>query len=470
MGARQKRSGTKVKTAVRLRVPSLTPDQLICIPYSPRPLQWAIHDGMARARYGAVVCHRRFGKTVAAIAHLLRAAITATTVRPRFAYVGPTYRQAKNDAWDYLKHYSRAVVGRTVNESELRVDFPRTNAQVRLFGADNPDSLRGMYLDGVVLDEYGLMPHNAFSEVIRPMLADRHGWALFLGTPNGKNQFYDVIQQSQRDSGWFYASYKASETNVLSDDELAEARQHQTADEYAQEFECSFEASVKGAVWAREVAAARADGRICRVPYDPALPVDTDWDLGYGDYTAIWFSQSFRSREIRLIDFYEQRGQGLAHYAQILKERQYSYGTHWAPHDIQVHELGSGNTRLQAARDLGLNFLVSPKIERLEDGIHAGRMLFPRCWFDAEKCRRGLEALQHYRYDFNSKMKEFTNLPVHDWASHGADAFRGLAFRHYTQIRCPEREAAADVRRAQRDTQDVNYWHRKTRAPRGGYA
>lgn len=292
--------------------------------------------------------------------------------------------------------------------------------------------MRGIYLDGVVLDEYGLMPATVFSEVLRPALADRGGWALFIGTPNGKNQFYDIVQHAKRSEGdWFCAEYKASETGILSAEELAGARTVMTADEFVQEFECSFQASVKGAIYAAELEAARAAGRICAVPYDPTLLVETDWDLGVGDATAIWFSQSLRSSEIRLIDYYEASGEGLPHYAQVLRSRGYSYGMHWAPHDIRVRELGSGRSRRETAASLGIKFEIAPNVP-IEDGIHAVRMLLPRCWFDVAKTNAGIEALQHYRRDYNARLNEFRARPVHDWAEHGASAFRYLAVRHKT--------------------------------------
>ena len=441
----------------------------IVIPYSARPLQARIHDALDSYRFAVAVCHRRFGKTVLAINQLLKAALTCRKLRPRFAYIAPTYTQGKAIAWDYMKHYASVVPGHVVNESELRIDFPQHDAQIRIYGADNPDSLRGLYLDGAVLDEYGLQPPRTFSEVIRPAIADRAGWALFIGTPNGKNQFYDVVQRARSDNAWFLAEYKASETGILKPAELQEARTQMTQDEYDQEFECSFEASVKGAIFAREIVAAREDGRIVRVPYDPALPVDTDWDLGMGDATAIWFSQTLYSREVRLIDYYEANGQGLHHFVDILNRKPYTYGSHWAPHDIQVRELGTGNSRLDTARSLGLNFRIGPKVERLEDGIHAARMLFPRCWFDAEKCAKGIEALQHYRWDYNTRIQEHTHRPVHDWASHGADAFRGLGYRHYTDVKHPEREAAAALRRAQVDHDPYDRVRRPVSAGRGGY-
>ncbi len=400
----------------------------VVIPYAPRPLQWDVHRGLESHRWAVAVCHRRFGKTVLAVNHLQKQALTCPKDRPRYAYVAPTYRQGKATAWDYMKHYAQAVPGAVPHESELRIDYGN-GGQVRIYGADNPDSLRGIYLDGVVLDEYGMHPPNVFSEVLRPALADRQGWALFLGTPSGKNQFYDAVQTAKRTEGWWFGEFKASETKLLPESELAAARSVMTADEYAQEFECSFEASVKGAVFAREIQALRESGHVCRVPYDPAMPVDTDWDLGVGDSTAIWFTQAAWSGEVRVIDYYENSGQGLSHYVDVLHKKGYTYGIHGAPHDIEVREFGSGRSRISLAAGLGVHFRPLPQFS-LEDGIHAARMILPKCYFDAERCSQGLEALQHYRWDYNTRINEFKPVPVHDWASHGADAFRYFALRH----------------------------------------
>jgi len=401
--------------------------------YQPRTkLHAEIHRGMDTHRFGAVVCHRRFGKTVLALNHLQVAALECQRERPRFHFIAPTYAQGKQIAWDYLVHYSSPIPGVVARVSELTVIYPG-DRHVRILGADNPDSLRGIYSDGAVFDEFGLQPPKIFSEVVRPALSDRQGWALFLGTPAGKNQFHDVIQQAKSDPAWFYAMHKASETGLIDASELAAARKDMTEDEYAQEYECSFEAAVKGSIFGSELAVARAAHRIGPVPHDPVLPVDTDWDLGVGDSTSIWFSQSLRSGEIRIIDYYEASGEGLPHYAQVLQARGYLYGQHWAPHDIQVRELGSGRSRVETAATLGIKFEVAPSIP-LEDGIHAARMLFPKCYFDERKCGAGLEALQHYRRDYNTRLNEFKATPVHDWASHGADAFRTLAVRHKARV------------------------------------
>jgi hypothetical protein len=422
-------------------MPPAAAPQIVEIPYRPRALQQVIHRALERQRFGVVVCHRRFGKSVLAINHLQKRALTCKRTRPRAGYIAPTYRQGKATIWDYAKYYARPIPGVKFNESELRIDYPN-GGQVRVYGGDDPDNLRGIYLDDAVLDEYGLQQADIFSTVIRPALSDREGSALFLGTPNGRNQFYQIHQFAEATEGWFSAVYKASETGILSPEELQAARGVMTQDEYNQEFECSFEAAVKGAIYAGELEQARSSGRVGRVPADPILPVDTDWDLGIGDSTAIWFSQSLKGGEVRLIDYYEAQGEGLPHYANVLRAKGYVYGQHWAPHDIQVRELGSGRSRIETAKSLGITFQVCPNIP-IEDGIHAARMLFPRCYFDAAKCQPGLEALQHYRRDYNTRLQEFKATPVHDFAEHGASAFRYLAVRQ----QAPKDKPASSVYR-----------------------
>lgn len=409
------------------------------IPYTPREFQREIGRLCRAKRFGVLVCHRRFGKTVLGVNINQQTATMVTKPRPRVAYIGPTYTQGKSVAWDYMQHYARPIPNVKFNQAELRVDYPN-EGQARIYGADNPDSLRGLYLDRAVLDEYGLHPSKTFTEVIGPTLIDRGGSALFLGTPNGKNQFYDIAQHAKAEeakgsSEWFYREYKASQTGLLDQAYLQSARQIMTSDEYAQEFECSFEASVKGAIFAKELERARVEQRITRVPYDPALPVDTDWDLGVGDLMAIWFSQSTRGGEVRLIDYHSASGEGFPYYASILTQKGYIYGQHWAPHDIAVRELGTGKSRLDTAASFGLRFKLTPRITgaagvEIEEGIAAARLLFPRCWFDAERCKPGIDALMNYRRDYNKQLDEFKATPVHDWASHGADAFRGLSVRH----------------------------------------
>jgi phage terminase large subunit len=396
----------------------------IVIPYSPRPLQSRLHNEMTRKRWGVIVCHRRFGKTVWAINHILRAAFMCKLSSPRFAYMAPTYRQAKNVAWDYLKQFAGAVPGVKFHETELRCDLPN-GARISLLGAENPDSLRGIYLDGCVMDEVADMPESVFPEVIRPALSDRGGWCIFVGTPKGQNMFYELYEQACSEEDWLAAVYRASETGILPPDELEAARRMMSPDQYAQEFECSWSANIPGAIYGKELEEATAAGRVTKVPYDPVYRVDTWWDLGVGDSTAIWFTQTV-GRAVHVIDFYEARGEGLPHYCKVLNERGYLYGTHNAPHDIEVRELGSGKSRREVAWELGLNFRVVPRLP-LEDGIHAAQMLIPRLWFDRDLCKTGLDALRQYHRAYNERTRSFRATPVHDWSSHAADAFRYLA-------------------------------------------
>lgn len=394
-------------------------------------MQRLLHSALDRHRWAVAVCHRRFGKTVLAVNQLIKCALTCEKPRPRFAYIAPFRNQAKDIAWTYLKHYSAPIPGVQVNESELRVDYPN-GGQVRIYGADNQDALRGIYLDGVVLDEYGLMSDSLWGEVIRPLLSDREGWAFFIGTPNGRNQFYEKVKEAQSEPGWFFAEYKASQTGVLPDAELHDARRGMTEDQYQQEFECSFEAAVKGAVYAREMAAARAEGRVTQVPFDPRLPVDTSWDLGMDDSTAIWFSQASPAGELRLVGYYENSGHGLHHYVGVLKETQakygWTYGDHFLPHDVDVKEMGTGVSRLETLRSMGLlSVVVIKRTESLYDDINAVRMMLPRCYFNMPACEAGVEALMHYRWKDATDNQTGRTLPVHDWASHGADALRTLA-------------------------------------------
>ena len=379
---------------------------------------------MQQKRWGVVVCHRRFGKTVWAINHILRDALISPKKTPRFAYMAPTYRQAKNVAWDYIKQFAGKIPNVKFHETELRCDLP-TGARISLLGAENPDSLRGIYLDGCVMDEVADMPENVFPEVIRPALSDRKGWCVFVGTPKGHNAFYEKYEEATANNDWLAAVYKASETGILDDEELEAARAMMTNDQYAQEFECSWNANVPGAIYGKELEAVQAEGRIANVPYDPSVRVDTWWDLGVGDSTAIWFTQTV-GRAIHVIDYYEARGEGLPHYCKVLSSKNYLYGDHNAPHDIEVRELGSGKSRREVAWDLGLNFRVVPKLP-IEDGIHAAQMLIPRLWFDREKCKYGLECLRQYHRAYNERTRSFRATPVHDYSSHAADAFRYLA-------------------------------------------
>jgi len=395
------------------------------IDYHPRAQFRPFHARIER--FACIVTHRRAGKTVACVQDLLRGAIRKEIIRPRYAYLSPFLKQSKAVAWDYLTSAIAPIRkhGATSHESELRVDYPE-GGQVRLYGADNPDALRGIYLDGVVLDEYADMDPRVWSEIIRPALADRRGWAVFIGTPRGRNAFFETWRRAQTEPGWFSLMLKASQTGLIPESELTLARRDLSEEQYAQEFECSFDAAVVGAYYGKLMAQADRDGRIAGVPYDPAALVWTSWDLGIRDATAIWFAQMI-GREIRIIDYYEGSGVDLGHYARHVHARPYAYAGHIFPHDAQAKELGTGKSRLEVLASLGLKNLTLAPLHRIEDGINAVRMLIPKCWFDAARCARGIEALRLYRAEYDDRLQALKARAVHDWTSHAADAFRYLA-------------------------------------------
>jgi hypothetical protein len=707
------------------------------------------------------VLHRRFGKTVLAINELIDRGLNNPLKNPQYAYFAPFHGQAKRVAWEYMKDYTKQFPGINVNEAELRVDIPRPNPdptredKIRflLLGADNPTAIRGMYFDGIVLDEYAEMDPQIWTQVLRPTLSDRNGWALFIGTPRGQNHFYDIWKLAEKDvtGKWYYKMFKASETGIISKSELLEAQSMMSPEEYAQEFECfppgtlvatirghipieqlrlgdsvlthknrwrpvqgtmqkfftgdlisvftygsgepllctpehpflvckkesrerewkrasdlcvqdclvlpkknrgiecvsetlarllawyicegsvngnlvqfslnpksleeishvrelldsmgfavksyskgnliicdvafadflaascgclaenkripfdlisghedvffeelirgdgcvvetmqggkrfaytttskglaydvlllcgslgrragivfrpahkgnilgrdvdcresysvqisngfkvnhsslrqafptklgvayrvreilkvpysgvvhnlsvkedesyvvqgravhncSFTAALVGAYYGKEMEAAEKEGRVGKVPYDPAVPVDTAWDLGIGDTTVIWFMQQV-GREFRAIDYVEDSGRGMDYYAKILKDKRYVYREHYLPHDAAAKELGTGRSREETLRSLGVSPTRIVPRQSIEDGINACRMLIPKFWFDAVKCERGITCLKNYERQWDAKNKIYSTKPLHNWASHGSDAFRSFA-------------------------------------------
>lgn len=378
-------------------------------------------------RWSCIVAHRRAGKTVACIMDLIDAALRCDKPNSRFAYIAPHYNQAKDVAWTYLKQYTAALPYVTVNESELRIDLPANGARLRLYGADNYDRMRGVYLDGVILDEFADMDPRAWSEVVRPALSDRKGWATFIGTPKGKNAFQDIWNSAKADPDWFTMQLRASETGLVDPEELEDAKKAMTPEQFEQEFECSFEAAIVGAYYGRDMAQAEKDGRIRSVPWEPSKPVYTAWDLGLDDSTAIFFAQVI-GNEIRVIDYFETNNTALRDIPRILlNEKPYTYAEHYLPHDVEIRELMSGTSRKSSLEALGLRPIeVAPRIS-VEDGISAVRNILPKCYFDAKKCERGIDCLKQYQREWDERLKVFKPRPLHDWTSHGADAFRYLA-------------------------------------------
>lgn len=397
----------------------------VVIPYTPRG--WAIDFHAAKERWKVLVLHRRAGKTTACVNHLIRDAVQ--NPNSRYAYIAPYYKQAKSVAWDMLKFYSRPIPGILINEAELRIDYPNAS-RIQLFGADNPDALRGLGLWGVIFDEYSQQPSSIFTEVIRPALADHEGYAIWIGTPKGRNDFYRLYDEHQDVPNWHVKILRASDSGILKASELEDAKRGMSIDEYNQEFECSFDASIKGAYYASQLQECRRENRITSVPYNPSVKVDTWWDLGISDTMCILYTQTV-GRELHIIDYDQNNGAELEMYTVEMRKKPYLYGTHNVPHDIMVRELATGKSRYDIlSAQLGAGTVVVVPNIPVKDGIEAGRKIFRKCWFDKVKTQLFLDAIASYTQEWDDHKGMFRDKPLHNWASHPSDAFRMLAVGH----------------------------------------
>jgi len=352
-----------------------------------------------------------------------------------YYYFFPTYAQGKKVLWEgmdregfkFLNHLPKEL-RKTTNNQEMVIET--VNGSVfRVIGTDKIDSILGSNPIGCVFSEYSLQDPRAW-DFIRPILAENGGWALFNYTPRGKNHGYTLLNFAKKDPTWYSEILTVKDTKAISqevlDQELKEIMDKNGEDSlYQQEYMCSFDAPIQGSYYAKQLMDADKEGRITNVPYDKTIPVNTYWDLGIDDTTAIWFVQNV-GQEIRLIDYYENSGEGLPHYAKVLQDKNYIYGKHYAPHDIQVRELTTGRSRLETSRKLGLNFKITENLP-VADGIEAARNIFSRCWFDEDRCANGISALRSYHKEWDDKNKTYRSHPKHDWSSNSADAFRYFA-------------------------------------------
>ena len=397
--------------------------------YRPRPPQIALHQ--RTQRFLVDVLHRRFGKTVYAINKLIQDALCCEYPEPRVYYACPLLKQAKRNAWPYVKLYTQAIPGMRYNNSDLVATFPN-GATMELIGADRPDSFRGTYADSFCFDETAQIHPDMWSEVVRPVLADRFGKCHFIGTPKGKfNLFYDMFAQAGEldPAKWARCLLTVDDTGIIDPAEVEDMRREMTRDgdeaKFMQEMYCSWSASIKGAYYGKLMHTAEREGRVGRVPHDPSLPVDTAWDLGMRDATAIWFIQR-AGQEIRAIDYREYFGTGLPAIINDLRKLPYNYDLFIGPHDLKVRELGSGQSRLETAARLGVKFHVAKNMPVI-DGIDAVRNIIPKMWFDEERCRKGISALSMYHSDYDEQARVYSLQPVHDWSEHGASALRYYA-------------------------------------------
>lgn len=404
------------------------------IDYTPR--RWADYLHEAITRWIVLVIHRRGGKTTAAFNHLQRDAMCHKNTR--YAYIAPTFKQAKRIVWAMAKHYAKDIPNVQFNASELLISYP-TGSEIMILGSDDPDSLRGIKLWGCFLDEYPQQSPIIFTEIVTKCLADTQGYCIFGGTPKGKGHFFKVYDVARKNPDTYTLVFKTIDESLEEEDgETIEMLRRSLADdkelvrqgimteaEFQQEWYNSFEAAIPGAVYLKQIAEARAGGRIKEFPHDVSAPVFTVWDLGIADSMSIGFFQRIAG-ETRLIDYYENTGLGFSHYAKIVKDKPYVYAKHFAPHDIRKRSLETGKTLLVTAAKLGIEFEVVPSIS-LKDGLDLARAMWSRLWINSKNCEIFLDliGLYHYAKDENKGM--FTREPVHDFSSHAADMLRYAA-------------------------------------------
>lgn len=396
----------------------------LTLDYDPRAPFVPFHN--RNQQFALMVCHRRAGKTVACIGELVNRAMRTKKKKAKFAYIGPLRNQAKETAWDYLKEMTKGITKGPPRESELRVRLPN-DAIITIYGADNPDAFRGLYFDGVVIDEFGDIRATLWGEVILPALLDRNGWAVFIGTPKGKNHFYKMYQRSQTEDNWFSMTLKVSESGLLSGKALALAREEMTDEQWQQEMECDFEAAVPGTYYSKIIGEMEKAGKIGDYKWNPGQPVFASADIGYSDSTAWWFWQVDDQGPI-LIDYEEDAGRPLSFYFEMLESKPWfkDLETIWLPHDAKATSFQTGRTTIEQFLARGLPCKLVPK-QKVQHGIDAARMLLPKCRIDATFCYGGIEAVRSYRRQFNDKTQQYVDKPLHDWASNGSDAFRYFA-------------------------------------------
>lgn len=394
----------------------------------------ALERGIKRA---LLVWHRRAGKDDVC---LHWAATQAIQRAGNYWHMLPQYEQARKSVWQAVNPHTGkrrideafpAAIRKRTREDQMMIEFVNGSTW-QLVGSDNYNSLVGSPPVGVTASEWALADPSAWG-YLSPILRENGGWAVFISTPRGRNHLCKMFEGFRDDPEWFVERKGIYETQALTPEQIEASLREYVATYgedhgrsiFAQEYECSFDAAIIGAYYARELERAERDGRIVDVPIDPAMPVNTVWDLGINDSTSIIFWQALRGGVIRVVDYYEAAGYGLDHYANILRQRGYNYGKHYGPHDLEVRELGTGKSRIEIAASLGIPFSMVPNM-RVEDGINAARMILPRCWFDQRKTTRLRECLIQYREKHDEK-RGISLGPLHDWTSHAADAFRYLS-------------------------------------------
>ena len=417
--------------------------------YKPRKAFVPFHQ--RTQRYSLMVCHRRAGKTVACVNELCIRGLYTKKKHARFAYVAPYRQQAKEIAWTYLKEATRDIRVEAPRESELRVKLPN-DVWITLYGADNPDALRGLYFDGIILDEFGDMKPSLMGEVITPCLADREGWLAIIGTMKGRNQFYDYGKKAKQSKDWYYKMLKASESGLIPQKELDNLKEIMTVSQYEQEMECSAEAALLGTFYAEGINKLKEEGRMVNERlYEHGQKVHVAADVGLRDSTAWWFWQP-RPDGVAIIDYYEADGKHVDHYLEMLHDKGYEYQAIWLPHDAKAKTLATRRSTVEQFQSPSITrpdlfdesdrlpIRIVPKLG-IQHGIDAARLFLQTCYFDSDTCDTGIDALRSYRRQFHEHTGTFSDTPLHDWASNGADAFRYMAVVAGKSVAMPSEKA-----------------------------
>ncbi len=347
-------------------------------------------------------------------------------------YYYPTMTLGRKAMWDgmdregfsFLKHFPEEAMDGNPNNQEMRIKL-KNGSIFQVVGTDRLEVV-GPNPVGAVFSEFSKQNPKGWN-YIRPILRENKGWSVFNGTPRGKNHMYDLYKMAQNNDNWFCQKLGIDDTGVVTPEDVEEDRiEGMQEDMIQQEYFCSFDLGVEGSYYSKYMSEAMSEGRISRVPYEEALPVYTFWDLGVSDATAIWFAQ-FVGKEIHLIDYYENVGEGISHYIRQCREKPYVYSQHFAPHDVIARHLSTGTSTWDIARKMGWEFEILPKPPSVQEGIELARGILRQCWFDEQKCDRGIACLESYRKEYNEKNRVYSSRPRHDEFSNGSDAFRVLA-------------------------------------------
>lgn len=398
--------------------------------FKPRSYQLPICDALENKGYKRILCimPRRAGKDIVAWNLMIRAALRRVAV---YFYIFPTYNQGRKVIWDsitisgmkFLDFIPPQLIEST-NSQEMKVRL-KNGSIIQLVGSDNVDSLVGSNPYGLVFSEYALQDPRAY-QFLRPILLANDGWALFVSTPRGKNHMWELFNIATDSKSWFCFKIGLDETQHIPLQEIEKERSEGLISEdlIQQEYYCSFEMGVEGSYYLKYLDKMRVAGQIGIVPWEPAFKVHTAWDIGVRDSTSIIFFQTI-GQTVRIIDCYEKSKEGLEHYVKIINSKPYTYGKHIAPHDIAVKEWSSGMTRIEKAKQLGIQFITASNIS-VEDGIESVRSSFSKIWIDEVKCKQLLKSLENFRQEYDSKKRVYKGQPLHDWSSHFADSMRYL--------------------------------------------